>query len=51
MNLTEEQAFKIFDKVLEFLGIEIVEKESVSIGKITKQERADFVMLNLLNIK
>ena len=46
--------FKIVNKVIGWLGIEIIEKKDnrvAGIGQVTKQEVSDLVMTELINIK
>jgi len=53
MKLTEKQAFKVLGKVLSWLNIEVGAnyegKEGIS--KISQEEEADFVMMELINLE
>lgn len=53
MKLAEKQAFKIVEKILNWLGIEIKIKEDDSVTgiQVTEKEISDFVMLELINLE
>lgn len=53
MKLNEKQGIKVTEKIVKWLGMEIKEKDDGirGIGQVTKQEIAEFVMLDLINFE